>query len=74
MKLNRIRLSAVAAGVLVALRMRRPIVTLQQGLLKVAQGDLDASVSVQSVMFRTIPPAARASWSGACPAGPVPAG
>lgn len=39
----------LAAGVLVALRMRRPIVALQQGLLRVAQGDLDATVTVQSV-------------------------
>ncbi len=38
----------LAGGVLVALRMRRPIVALQRGLLKVAQGDLDAKVDVQS--------------------------
>jgi hypothetical protein len=39
----------LAAGVLVALRMRRPIVALQEGLLKVAQGDLGATVTVTSV-------------------------
>lgn len=38
----------LAAGVLVALRMRRPIVALQKGLLKVAQGDLEVVVNVQS--------------------------
>ena len=38
----------LAAGVLVALRMRRPIVALQKGLLKVAHGDLDVVVNVQS--------------------------
>ncbi len=38
----------LAGGVLVALRMRRPIIALQKGLLKVAQGDLDAKVEVQS--------------------------
>ncbi len=39
----------LAGGVLVALRMRRPIVDLQQGLLRVAQGDLDTTVTVTSV-------------------------
>jgi eukaryotic-like serine/threonine-protein kinase len=38
----------LAAGVLVALRMRRPIVALQKGLLKVAHGDLEVVVDVQS--------------------------
>lgn len=38
----------LAGGVLVALRMRRPIVDLQKGLLKVAQGDLDTKVDVRS--------------------------
>ncbi len=38
----------LAGGVLVALRMRRPIVELQRGLLKVAQGDLDTKVDVRS--------------------------
>ena len=38
----------LAGGVLVALRMRRPIVALQQGLLKVAQGDLDARIEVKT--------------------------
>lgn len=38
----------LAGGVLVALRMRRPIVDLQRGLLKVAQGDLDTKVDVRS--------------------------
>ena len=38
----------LAGGVLVALRMRRPIVELQKGLLKVAQGDLDTKVDVRS--------------------------
>jgi serine/threonine protein kinase/HAMP domain-containing protein len=41
-------LAFLAAGVLVALRMRRPIVALQAGLLRVAQGDLEATVQVQS--------------------------
>ena len=38
----------LAAGVLVALRMRRPIMALQNGFLKVAHGDLDVVVTVQS--------------------------
>lgn len=38
----------LAGGVLVALRMRRPIIDLQRGLLKVAQGDLDTKVDVRS--------------------------
>jgi hypothetical protein len=41
-------LAFLAAGVLVALRMRQPIIDLQRGLLKVAQGDLDAKVDVRS--------------------------
>lgn len=38
----------LAGGVLVALRMRRPIIDLQRGLLKVAQGDLDTKVEVRT--------------------------
>lgn len=38
----------LAGGVLVALRMRRPIIDLQRGLLKVAQGDLDVKLDVRS--------------------------
>jgi adenylate cyclase len=38
----------LAGGVLVALRMRQPIIALQRGLLKVAQGDLDVKLDVRT--------------------------
>ncbi len=41
-------LAFLAAGVLVALRMRQPIIALQRGLLKVAQGELETKVEVRS--------------------------
>ncbi len=45
----------LAAGVLVAFRMRRPIVALHDGLLKVARGDLDVQVKVETAdEFKTL--------------------
>ena len=38
----------LAAAALVAMRMRRPIMALQRGLLEVARGNLDATVEVKS--------------------------